>query len=213
MQTVTRRPEARVRLGDGAELGLRPIHPDDKPLFVEGFHRLSPRTRYLRFMTPVGRLTNRQLTYLSELDFRHHVAWGVLDGETAVAVGRFVRMPDDPTTADVAVTVVDDHQRRGIGRMLLQVLAASARSRGIGRFHFDVLAENTAMLRLLESLGGRRIGNDEVVQIVVEVGRLPAPQVVDGDLTHLLEEACRAAARSGDDYSDGSRSSDAEFTQ
>jgi GNAT superfamily N-acetyltransferase len=103
---------------------------------------------------------------------------------------------DEPSAADVAVTVLDDYQRRGIGRMLIEVLAVSARARGVGVLHFDVLAENEGMLGLLRSLGAIRTGQNGVVHLVLDVHSVPAPDMVDGDLIGLLEAAHRSAASS-----------------
>ena len=190
---VTQRGTATAVLRDGSQVGLRPVTSDDKPLLLDGFARLSHRARYLRFLAPAERLSAGQLAYLSEVDHHDHVAWGVLDGEDAVAVGRWVRLADEPSAADVAVTVLDDHQRRGIGRMLLQILAVSARARGIGVFHFDVLAENEAMLGLLRSLGAVPTGQNGVVHHALDVSRVPPPAMVEGDLLGLLEAARRDA--------------------
>ena len=181
-------------LRDGSHVGLRPVTPDDKALLLDGFSRLSTRARYLRFLAPAERLSAGQLAYLSEVDHHDHVAWGVLEGENAAAVGRWVRLGDEPSAADVAVTVLDDYQRRGLGRLLLEVLAVSARARGIGDLHFDVLAENDAMLGLLGSFGAVRTAQSGVVHLVLDVSRVPAPDMVDGDLIGLLEAARRSAA-------------------
>ncbi len=194
MSTLTKQPTVRAELPDGTTVELRPIQPEDKDLMLEGFERLSPRGRFMRFMAPTSRLTPTQLKYFSELDFHDHVAWGVTSGADPVAVGRFVRYEHDETAADVAVAVVDDFQRRGIGKLMCQVLAASARARGIGLLHFDVLAENTAMLGLLESLGGVRVSGGEIVHLVLDVAKVGAPPIVEGDLLALLEEATQRAA-------------------
>ena len=192
--SVSRRPTVTAVLADGSQVQLRPVTPDDKPLLADGFNRLSPRARYLRFLAPADRLSASQLAYLSEVDHRHHVAWGVLDGESAAAVGRWVRYDDDPSAADVAVTVLDAYQRRGIGRLLLEVLAVTARARGIGTFHFDVLAENEAMLALLASLGSVPTDGAEVAHHVLDVSRVVAPRIVEGDLIGLLEDARRTSS-------------------
>ena len=193
MSTLTKHPSVKAGLPDGSTVELRPIQPEDKELMLEGFERLSPRGRFLRFMAPTARLTPSQLKYFSEVDFHDHVAWGVLADGEPIGVGRFVRFEDDATGADVAVTVVDDHQRRGVGRLLCQVVAASARARGIGVLHFDVLAENTPMLGLLESLGAIRVSGGEAVHLVLEVSKVSAPPIVEGDLIALLEEAAHQA--------------------
>jgi ribosomal protein S18 acetylase RimI-like enzyme len=191
---VGHRGMATATLRDGSQVRIRPVNPDDKSLLLEGFARLSNRARYLRFLSPAERLSAGQLAYLSEIDHHDHVAWGVLDGDIAAAVGRWVRLDDEPSAADVAVTVLDDYQRRGIGRMLLEVLAVSARARGVGVLHFDVLAENDAMLGLLRSLGAVRTGQNGVVHLVLDVSRVSPPDMVDGDLLGLLEAARREAA-------------------
>lgn len=192
---VGHRNMATATLRDGSQVRIRPVTADDKPLLIEGFSRLSTRGRYFRFLAPADRLSAGQLAYLSEIDHHHHVAWGVLDGDISAAVGRWVRLKEEPSAADVAVTVLDDYQRRGIGRMLLQVLAVSARARGIGVFHFDVLAENDAMVGLLRSLGAVRTGENGVVHYVLDVSRISPPDMVEGDLLGLLETASRDASR------------------
>lgn len=190
---LIRRPAVSATLRDGTTVSLRPVTSDDKALLADGFSRLSPRARYLRFLAPTDRLSPSQLAYLAEIDHHDHVAWGVLDGDTAAGVGRWVRYSDDPSAADVALTVVDAYQRRGIGRLLIEVLAVSARARGVGVLHFDVLAENEAMTALLDSMGAHRTGSGEVVHHILEVSRVMPPDIVAGDLIGLLEAASRDA--------------------
>lgn len=194
---IIRGATAAALLKDGARIHLRPVTPDDKPLIAEGFSRLSARARYLRFLVPSDRLSSSQLAYLAEVDHHDHVAWGVLDGDAAAGVGRWVRLETDPSAADVAITVLDDYQGRGIGRLLLQVLAVSARARGVGVLHFDVLAENEPMKGLLASIGSVRASEAGIVHYVLDVARVPAPDVVEGDLIGLLEDAARTAHATG----------------
>lgn len=188
MSRSPRRPVV-ATLADGARLELRPIGPDDKPLLVEGFRRLSPRARYLRFFAAGDELSRSQLAYLTEIDHRHHVAIGVLDGDSPVAVGRFVRLLRDPRGADVALTVLDDHQGRGIGRLLVETLAAVARIHGLERFHFDVLPENRAMLAVLDRIGAIPRLEDGLVHAVVDLDRIPEPVFLRGDPGALVPTA------------------------
>jgi ribosomal protein S18 acetylase RimI-like enzyme len=125
-------------------------------------------------------------------------------------VGRWVRFAHDPAAADVAVTVLDAYQRRGIGRLLIEVLAVSGRARGVGVLHFDVLAENEAMTSLLRSLGAHRVSGEEVVHYFLDVGQVAPPAIVEGDLIALLEETSR---RSGERSQSESSSRLSEFTQ
>ncbi|HEY5652481.1 MAG TPA: GNAT family N-acetyltransferase [Acidimicrobiia bacterium] len=191
MIAATRFPVAVARTRRGETFKVRPVHPDDKWTLANAFTRLSPETRYNRFLVPSERLSNSQLAYLTELDFHDHVAWGVIDGDDPIAIGRFIRLDDDPTSADFAITVFDTHQGRGIGPMLMEILAVSARSRGIRRFHFDVLAENGPMLSLLRRYGADIQPDDDLVHAVLDVQKISAPEVVEGDLGALIEAASR----------------------
>ncbi|MGI8517196.1 MAG: GNAT family N-acetyltransferase [Acidimicrobiia bacterium] len=140
-----------TNLPDGTSILVRPVRPEDKPLLAAGMERLSERSRRLRFLTATDRLSRSQLAYLTEVDGRDHQAWGVLSDDEPVAVGRFIRGSGDE--AEVALTVVDEWQRRGIGLLLLEVLAAEAEKVGILRFTFVALPENTGIRALLARFG------------------------------------------------------------
>lgn len=146
-----------TELADGTRLRIRPIRPDDKQRLVEGFEQLSPESRYRRFFRHIDRLTEAQLTYLTEVDGRDHVAWIATlpdqPGEPGVGVARWVRLKNDPEVAEAAVTVIDAYHNRGIGRRLLLVAAASAIERGIKAFQVSVMGDNQPMIALLKELG------------------------------------------------------------
>lgn len=135
---------------------FRAIGPEHRELIEEGFARLSPDARYLRFFGAKHRLTPGELRYLSEPDGDDHfalgAAWlhpsGMLEG---LGVARYVRSPDDPKLAHVAVTVLDEAQGRGLGVGLLRRVAWVANLRGVARLRFMVLPENVAMRTLLAS--------------------------------------------------------------
>src|SRR5215813_10393760 len=133
----------KVVLKGGTEVVLRLVRPDDKPLFVAGFARLSPESRYFRFFTGKDHLTDAELRYLTELDGENHLAIGALgpDGQGA-GVARFIRLAQEPEVAELAVTVVDSMQRKGLGRILSERLMAAARERGVKRLRAEILAEN-----------------------------------------------------------------------
>ncbi len=143
-----------IALPDGTAVSLRPVAAEDRGDLAEGFERLSATSRYRRFMTPTPRLKSRDLVYLSELDYCDHFAWGVQakteDGWDGAGVARYVRLSDDPASADAAYTVLDEYQGRGIGQVLFRALAIAGRANHVQRFHFDVLADNAPMLRMLQ---------------------------------------------------------------
>ncbi|MBW3606590.1 MAG: GNAT family N-acetyltransferase [Actinobacteria bacterium] len=163
-----------TQLRDGTRVLIRMVSPDDKAALASGFERLSPRSRYLRFHTAVEQLSHQQLAYLTEVDQVNHVAWVAQDldqpDEPGIGVARFIRLDDEPTVAEAAVTVLDEYQGRGLGSELLHVLAAAAVRRGITTFRAYVLGENRSMLALLDALGPthteRQLG---VYQIDVEL--------------------------------------------
>ncbi|MBV9944602.1 MAG: GNAT family N-acetyltransferase [Solirubrobacterales bacterium] len=142
-----------ARLRDGAALLIRPITPDDRELLRSGFEQLSERSRYMRFQTPLPRLTSQQLSYLTEVDHHDHEALLALDPTTdrAVGVARFIRVNDG--VAECAVVVADDWQGRGVATELLDRLVERAGEEDVDRFTALVLAENAEALRLLEGLG------------------------------------------------------------
>ena len=204
------REEAELR--DGGQVVLRVVRPEDRELLVRGFERLSPESRYLRFMGTKVSLSEAELEALLDLDGERRFAIGALrttpgggDGE-GVGIARFARAPDEPEVAEAAVTVADEVQGRGLGSLLLRRLAAAAAERGVRRFRGEVLLRNAAMRRILEQhaestvvdTGGR------TVRVMVELpsfDRLmgPAPgrsdllgwllgQAADGGLTMKLNE-------------------------
>lgn len=159
---------ATVALDDGGRVHLRPIRPEDKQALLEGFHNLSQTSIYTRFFGPKKTLTDKELAYLTELDFHSHVALVAIvpEDETAeagdpeiergdpVGVGRYVLLDQDgPPTAELAITVTDAHHERGIGGLLFDRLCAMAREQGLVAFVGTMLPDNTAMRHLLEEHG------------------------------------------------------------
>jgi RimJ/RimL family protein N-acetyltransferase len=165
-------------LRDGTRVRIRQVEPDDREDLVEGFDKLSTRSRYLRFHSAIEELSPAQLDYLTQVDQVDHVAWVAIDlddpSEPGIGVARFVRLDDEPQVAEAAVTVLDAYQGRGLGTLLLQVLASAARARDIDVFRAYVLGDNRRMLSVLDRLGPTsRARQDGVYQIDVDLG--PAP--------------------------------------
>jgi hypothetical protein len=156
-------PAGRVRLADGTHVALRLLRPGDGELLAVGFDRLSARSRYRRFLAPVPRLTPSMLEFLTSVDGVNHRAWGAVVNEPAGAVPagvvRWVRSRNDPAVADMAVTVIDDYQGRGLGGLLQDVAVLDAYASGVERFEGVVLGENIASRRML-ARGGARLRPD-----------------------------------------------------
>lgn len=146
-----------VTLRDGTRIRVRPIVPSDREQIEAGFEHLSEASRRNRFFTLLQKLPESWLTYLTELDFRSHVAIGAaaIDDpeEPGVAIARYIRCVDEPTCAEAAVTVIDEYQRRGIATVLLEALVLIALENGITRFCAYVQWGNPEVVKLARTLG------------------------------------------------------------
>jgi len=146
-------------LRDGEMVHIRAIRPDDKQRLLDGFHRLSERSVYYRFLQFKRELTEKELSYFTELDFVCHVALVATlpdkEDEWIIGVGRYIVLDKPPLArhAEVAFTVADEYQGRGIGTLLLTHLVLIARARGISEFEADVFAENHQMFEVFEHRG------------------------------------------------------------
>jgi RimJ/RimL family protein N-acetyltransferase len=144
------------RLQDGAPVLIRPIRADDKRMLTDGLRRLSDQSVHRRFLTPKHSFSRAELRYLTEVDGRDHVALVAEHPAEPVrrliAVARFVRLSDDPHAAEVAITVADNWQRRGLGSLLTEQLAAEARALGVRRFTATMAADNVPAHRLMAKL-------------------------------------------------------------
>ncbi len=184
-------------LHDGTKVSVRPLRPSDRHLVAAGFDSLSEESRYRRFMTPTSRLTHRQLDYFTQLDQIDHFAWGVLGPmERPVATARYVRLDGTPTIAELAVTVVDEFQGRGLGSFLVSATALAAHCNGIDLLRAHLLTDNHQMLAVLEGLGGT-VTEVDGPTLVVDLVTAAAADVLDDEerqpLMRLIEAAPLAA--------------------
>jgi GNAT superfamily N-acetyltransferase len=195
--------EIRTKLRDGTPVVLRPIRADDKERLAEGLQRLSEGSRFRRFMAPVSGLSDEQLAYLTEIDYYDHFAWVAAPQDRpdfGIGVGRYVRLEEDPQLAEAAVTVLDEYQGRGLGTLLVGLLAATARMAGIERFRAYVLEENDPMLELLRELGADA-GYDSPGVLRVDIP-LRGDTLPDSPTTRVLKLAARLTSKA---KADGSR--------
>ena len=184
------------KLADGTRVRIRLLTPADRDALARGFERLSPESRYRRFFSAMPRLPDSLLTYLTTTDNVDHLAVvaEVIDGSGSagegIGVARFVRLEHASDTAEAAVAVVDDMQGRGVGTMLLGVLARAARERGITKFTGVVQADNArsrALVHGLTDATGRF--EDGALLYEVEVPQFALEEHRDSALYRLLRLA------------------------
>ena len=175
-----------IETRDGTELMLRPVLPGDTQRVAQAHIMFSPETLYRRFLS-VRTPTETVLTYLFEVDYVDHFVWVVTDGEDGpvVADARFVRDHDDPTLAEIAFTVADAYQGRGIGTVLFAALVVAARIDGVTKFQARVLSDNLPARALLDRLDAPWMREEPgVVAATVEV---PDPKTLPVKIKHLKE--------------------------
>lgn len=146
-----------IELRDGTKLQLRPIVAEDEPLLHEALAAMSERSVYFRFFSPIKRLSDAMAHRLAVVDYSNRFALVAAvqrpSGKERIAgVARYDRAAGTEV-AEVAVAVIDEFQRRGLGGLLLSELARVARRHGIKSFTLIVLPENREMLGLLRRLG------------------------------------------------------------
>jgi len=182
---------ARHILSDGSAVTLRIVQPSDREEFNRQFRRMSPNSRYRRFFTGISELSPEMLDYLTIVDGHDHFAVLAftesldLKEEEGAGVARFVRLAHESDVAEAAVTVVDDYQGRGLGKLLLTTLVGAAQERGVKKFRGEVLATNEPMRRLLEAAGA--VGQDGGDGTIVFDVPIDAP--IEGSLVRRILSA------------------------
>jgi GNAT superfamily N-acetyltransferase len=202
-------------LRDGTPVRLRLIRPEDKELLRAGFDRLSPASRYARFLAPKTSLSDDELRYLCDLDHESHVAIGAVraDGEpgappVGLGIARFIRLAEPNHTAEAAIAVADEAQHKGLGGLLFLRLVAAAAERGIERFRCEVLGSNAGMAALLAQISpdrtievGGGVMSIEIALPNVTPTAPPAGEPLESPMYRLF----RAAAQNAVEWTDAVR--------
>jgi RimJ/RimL family protein N-acetyltransferase len=136
---------------DETTLTVRPIAITDADRLARLFDRLSPTSVHFRFFSPISRPPRAALLRLADVDHGRREALVALDGDEIVAVARYDGRPDTHQ-AEIAITVEDAWQHRGLGLRLARRLAVLACRRGYDTFLATVLPDNRAALGLVRKL-------------------------------------------------------------
>jgi GNAT superfamily N-acetyltransferase len=169
---------------------LRPMdHGETEPL-QRVFAGLSAESRRLRYLGGVPELSPGMLRTLTDVDHDRHGAWAAFAGPDAVAVGRYVRLPKEPAVAEVALEVVDRCQGHGLGRLLMEVVAAAAADAGATELMWLMDTDNVRMRHLVVPLPGRFRFERGTLE-----GRTGLPAVRDADSAQVVRLARIARRR------------------
>ncbi len=157
-----------LTLKTGVSVLVREVTPEDRSLLKAGYSHLSDQSKYFRFLAARHDLTMSELNVFTASNGPDHVAIGALVESVStsepVGIARYIRLPHQDNTAEIAVTIADDFQHQGLGSLLLGILAKFAHLNGFSEFNALVHSENRAMLGLLRKLGGvqTRLGGAEI---------------------------------------------------
>jgi len=146
--------EGDVLLRDGSTAHIRPMRADDEHLLVDFYSRVSDRSKYYRFFSPMPTLSERDVRRFTHVDHQKRVALVLMLQGRMIAVGRYDVL-DNGTEAEVAFLVEDRHQGRGIAQLLLEHLAQAGRERGVEKFVAEVLPDNHRMIQTFRDAGYR----------------------------------------------------------
>ena len=168
----------RYFLSDAREVWVRPVERDDAEELQRAFALLSEASRYQRFHTGLPLLGDRLAKFFTDIDHTNHealVAVPTEESRTIVGVARFIRDEQAPHQADLAFTVAEQWQGRGLATLLLRQLSERARHEGIRGFTLHMLADNAAVLALVRSAGGdSSASRTGAVSGYIDLGRQPA---------------------------------------
>jgi acetyl coenzyme A synthetase (ADP forming)-like protein len=185
--------ESDVVLADGGTVHLRPIRADDDEGLLGLYARLSDESIYLRFFSPVPRPTASQLEHLTGIDYDRRFALVAELGDEIVGVARYDRVGD--AEAEVAFTVQDDQQGRGLGTILLEHLAVIARDHGIDRFVAETLPQNRRMLAVFSDAGFASTRTLDQGTYSVSLDLEPTAESVDAQQAREHESEARSIRR------------------
>jgi acetyltransferase len=146
--------ERHAALPDGTAVFLRPIRPEDEPLYRPFFASVSPEDLRLRFFAPAKDFSHAFIARLTQIDYARAMAFVALKEATGEMLG-VVRLhtKTDYNSGEYAILVRSDLKGRGLGWVLMQTIIEYARAEGIGAIEGQVLHGNIAMLRMCEQLG------------------------------------------------------------
>ena len=160
------------KLRNGEQIEIRALRPQDRDDLMAAVDRTSSDSLYRRFFAVRRHFTETEESFYLNVDFVSHVALIAVANENGqpiiIAGGRYV--VGEPGQAEVAFTVVDKYQGRGVGAALLRHLAMIARQAGLRELVAYVLPDNRAMLKVFEKSGLKYTTKREAGSVYVKLG-------------------------------------------
>jgi acetyltransferase len=145
--------ERRATIQDGTAVLIRPVRPEDEPLYEPFFAAATGYDLRLRFFAPVKEFSHSFIARLTQLDYGRSMAFMALAEGSGTMLG-VVHLHADANyqSAEYAILVRSDLKGRGLGWALMQTMIEYARSEGLQVVEGQVLRENTTMLDMCRNL-------------------------------------------------------------
>ena len=146
--------ERRTTLRDGTAVFVRPVRPEDEPLYGPFFAAVTPRDLRLRFFAPVREFGHAFIARMTQIDYARAMAFLAIEESSGRLMG-VVRLHADANyeTGEYAVLVRSDLKGRGLGYLLMQLIVEYARAEDIKSIEAQVLTENITMLDMCREFG------------------------------------------------------------
>jgi len=146
--------ERHVTLADGAAIFVRPVRPEDEPLYGPFFAGVTAQDLRMRFFAPIKEFTHAFIARLTQIDYARAMAFVAIEESSGKLLGA-VRLHANANydCGEFAILVRSDLKGHGLGWLLMQMIIEYARAEGIGTIEGQVLRENTSMLAMCRELG------------------------------------------------------------
>jgi acetyltransferase len=146
--------ERGLTLRDGTKVFVRPVRPDDEPLYAPFFAQVSDQDLRLRFFAPVKDFSHTFVARFTQIDYARAMAFIALEEASGAMLG-VVRLHANANydSGEFAVLVRSDFKGRGLGWQLMQLMTEYARAEGLKAVEGQVLSSNTTMLGMCRELG------------------------------------------------------------
>lgn len=166
-------------LKNGQDVTLRPIRPEDGESISSLVREMSAESRYFRFMHAINELSPQMVAQFTKLDYDRQMAFvAVAPDDSVIGVSRYI-IGNDRLDAEFAISISDQWQGNGLAKALMNRLIDHARSRGLRALQGDVLSTNTAMHRLMNSLGFERTSQVDDPEVDLFTYPLPTDSKAD----------------------------------
>jgi acetyltransferase len=146
--------EREATLREGAHLLVRPVRPEDAPLYGPFFAKVTAEDLRLRFFAPIKTFTHAIIARFTQIDYARAMAFVAIEKSSGELLGVVrVHANADYDRGEYAILVRSDYKGRGLGWLLMQLIIDYARTEGIKTIESQVLRDNTVMLAMCREFG------------------------------------------------------------